>query len=514
MPKETYSNKTIAKNTVFLYMRMILLLVINLYTSRVVLHTLGFNDYGIYNVVGGVVTMLAFLNVGMAGASQRFISFDLGKGDINALKNTFCTTVLTHGAIALIVIFIMETIGLWFLNWKLNIPANRMFAANWVFQCSLVTFALSVTSVPYNSCIIAHEKMGTFAYISIFEAVAKLAIVFALYATPIDKLIVYSTLIAITQAIVRLIYVIYCKRHFEECKFRYCFDKKLFKEMFAFAGWGCIGNMGFSTKDQGSNILLNLFFGTTVNAARGIAGQVNGVINSFASNFTMAMNPQIIKLYAAGNYEKSRNLAFAGSKYAFFLLMLIAVPFLINEHYLLRLWLVDVPPYTDIFVIIIILCSLIYSLTHTISTAISATGHVKWFQILLAVILLSELPIAYVILKLGGNPYQAMLPSLATTFCTVLMRIYLISKQLPMYYSVGEYLRTIVLRCFLVFGIVALASWYIRSLFEENFISFIITSLISVIIIIAVVYLLGLNAYEKTKVRLKVNTQIKKKLVK
>lgn len=284
--------------------------------------------------------------------------------------------------------------------------------------------------------------------------------------------------------------------------------------MFAFAGWGCLGNMGFSTKDQGSNILLNLFFGTTVNAARGIAGQVNGVINSFASNFTMAMNPQIIKLYAAGDYEKSKNLAFAGSKYAFFLLTLIAVPFLINEHYLLRLWLVNVPPYTDIFVIIIILCSLIYSLTHTISTAISATGHVKWFQILLAVILLSELPVAYVILKLGGNPYQAMVPSLFTTFGTVVMRICLISKLLPEYYNVGDYFKNIVMRCFLVFSIVALASWYIRSLFEENFISFIVTSLISVIIIIAVVYLLGLNVYEKTKVRLKVNTQIKKKLVK
>lgn len=491
---------------------MILLLAINLYTSRIVLKILGFDDYGIYNVVGGVVSMLAFLNIGMAGASQRFISFDLGKGNLKALKNTFCTTVLTHAAIALIVIIIMETIGLWFLNYKLNIPHDRMFAANWVFQCSLLTFALSVTSVPYNSCIIAHEKMGAFAYISIFEAMAKLAILFALYVIPLDKLIIYSSLMAVTQAIVRLVYIIYCKHQFEECTFHYSFDKILFKKMFAFAGWGCIGNMGFSTKDQGSNILLNLFFGTTVNAARGLAGQINGVINSFASNFTMAMNPQIIKLYAAGEYEKSRDLAFAGSKYAFFLLTMIAIPFLINEHYLLRLWLVDVPPYTDFFVLIIVLCSLIYSLTHTISTAISATGNVKWFQILLALILLSELPISYIILKFGGNPYQAMLPSLLTTFGTVVMRICLINKLLPNYYSIKLYFKNIVFRCFLVFLVGAAFSWYIRTLFNDTFLTFLITCVVSETIVITAIYSIGLTRHEKNIVKDKICSVIHNKL--
>lgn len=512
MPKETYSGKTIAKNTIFLYVRMFLLLAINLFTSRVVLQTLGFSDYGIYNVVGGVVTMLTFLNTGMAGASQRFISYELGKGNLESLKNTFCTSVITHMAIALIVIVIMETIGVWFLNYKLNIPASRMFAANWVFQCSLITFVLSITSVPYNSCIIAHERMSTFAYISIFEAIAKLAIVYALYLISLDKLIVYSTLMAITQGIIRLIYILYCKRHFEECIFHYNIDKKLFKEMFAFAGWSCIGNMGFSTKDQLSNILLNLFFGTTVNAARGIAGQVNSVINSFASNFTMAMNPQIVKLYASGNYEKSRDLAFAGSKYAFFLLTMIAVPFLINENYLLRLWLVQVPRYTDIFVVIIVICSLIYSLTHTISTAIAATGNIKRLQILLAIILLSEIPIAYVILKCGGKPYQAMLPSLFTTFATVIMRICLLKRLMPKYYSISYYLTNTVLRCFVIFGVVAIPSWYLRSLFSESFSNFIITSVISVLIIVIVIYLLGLTSHEKDMVKNKVILFINKKI--
>lgn len=511
MTKELYSNKTIAKNTIFLYLRMILLLAINLFTSRVVLQALGFSDYGIYNVVGGVVTMLTFLNTGMAGASQRFISYELGKGNLNSLKNTFCTSVITHLAIALIVIVIMETIGICFLNYKLNIPDSRIFAANWVFQCSLVTFVLSVTSVPYNSCIIAHEKMSTFAYISIFEAMAKLVIVYALYLTSLDKLIVYSSLMAITQGIVRTIYILYCKRHFEECIFHYNLDKKLFKEMFSFAGWSCIGNMGFSTKDQLSNILLNLFFGTIVNAARGIAGQVNSVINSFASNFTMAMNPQIVKLYAAEDYVKSRDLAYAGSKYAFFLLTMIAVPFLINENYLLHLWLGQVPPYTDIFVLIIVMCSLIYSLTHTISTAIAATGKIKWLQILLATILLSEIPIAYIILKNGGKPYQALLPSLFTTSFTVIMRICLLKKLLPDYYSVGYYLKNIVLRCFLIFGIVAVPSWYIRSLFKESFLCFIMTSMISFIIILIVIYFLGLTANEKVVVKDKAVTFIKNK---
>ena len=299
------SNKRIAKNTLLLYFRMVLIIIVGLYTSRVVLNTLGVSDYGIYNVVGGIVSMLAFLNSAMVAASQRFISFELGTDDSERLKKVFCTSVSIHIVLALIIFLIAETLGLWFVNTHLNIPAERMGAANWVYQCSILTLMLTVVSVPYNSCIVAHEHMKAFAYVSILEAVLKLLVVYLLLVGAVDKLVLYAILVAAVAFVIRIIYGIYCKRHFEECTYRFVLDRKLFKEMFAFAGWSIIGNLGFSMKDQGSNIILNLFFGTAVNAARGIAMQVNGIISNFSNNFTMALNPQITKQYAAGGTKAS-----------------------------------------------------------------------------------------------------------------------------------------------------------------------------------------------------------------
>ena len=494
MSDKSANNKRIAKNTLLLYCRMFLTLIIGLYTSRVVLNTLGFSDYGIYNVVGGVVTMLTFLNVGMTGASQRFISYELGKGEIKSLKIVFSNSILTHASIAFIALVIMETIGLWFLNYRMNIPHERMFAANCVFQFSIATFGLSVLSVPFNSCIIAHERMGVYAYISIFEVMMKLVIAYAIMVSSFDKLILYAILIFLVHFIVWLMYFIYCRKHFKECTTPLHFDKVLFKKMFAFAGWGCVG---FSLKDQCSNIILNIFFGTTINAARGIASQVNGIINGFASNFTMAMNPQITKQYAAGNLEESRNLAFAGSKYAFFLLSLISIPFLINENYVLRLWLGKIPEYTDIFVYIILLSSLIYSLSHAISTAILATGNIKWFQILLAIILLLEVPAAYTILKLGGKPHQALMPALVTNFLSLILRIVIIHRMHPQYYSISNYIIKIIFRSFLIFIIGYSISYYIHSFFTVNLLSVFITSLISVLITGFVIFVIGLDGNER-----------------
>lgn len=261
----TSSNKRIAKNTLLLYFRMLLTIAVGLYTSRVVLNTLGVSDYGIYNVVGGIVSMLAFLNSAMVAASQRFISFELGTNDSERLKKVFCTSVSIHIVLALIIFLIAETLGLWFVNTHLNIPAERMGAANWVYQCSILTLMLTVVSVPYNSCIVAHEHMKAFAYVSILEAVLKLLVVYLLLVGAVDKLVLYAILVAAVAFVIRIIYGIYCKRYFEECTYRFVLDRKLFKEMFAFAGWSVIGNLGFSMKDQGSNIILNLFFDTAVN---------------------------------------------------------------------------------------------------------------------------------------------------------------------------------------------------------------------------------------------------------
>lgn len=327
------SNKRIAKNTLLLYFRMVLIIIVGLYTSRVVLNTLGVSDYGIYNVVGGIVSMLAFLNSAMVAASQRFISFELGTDDSERLKKVFCTSVSIHIVLALIIFLIAETLGLWFVNTHLNIPAERMGAANWVYQCSILTLMLTVVSVPYNSCIVAHEHMKAFAYVSILEAVLKLLVVYLLLVGAVDKLVLYAILVAAVAFVIRIIYGIYCKRHFEECTYRFVLDRKLFKEMFAFAGWSIIGNLGFSMKDQGSNIILNLFFGTAVNAARGIAMQVNGIISNFSNNFTMALNPQITKQYAAGGTKASMELVYLGCRFSFFLLLMIVIPVFINMDY-------------------------------------------------------------------------------------------------------------------------------------------------------------------------------------
>lgn len=508
MQGEHYSKSRVAKNTIILYLRMIVTIVIGLYTSRILLNALGFSDYGIITVVGGLVTMISFLRVGMSGAAQRFLSVELGKGDMDSLRNTFCATVLTHIVITIIGVIFLESLGLWFLNYKLNIPADRLYYANWVFQSCIISFAVTILAVPYNAAVIAHEHMGAFAYITIAETLFRFVLAFSLYYSPIDKLILYSILTALGQIIISSLYWRYCKKHFEECTFTFHYDKKLTKEMLSFAGWGFVGNMGFSTKDQLSNVLLNLFFDTTINAGRGIAARVSGVINSFAQNFTTALNPQIAKLYAAGEYEKSRDLVYAGSRYSFYLLLMIAVPFLTNEHYILMLWLGDIPPYTDSFVFIILTVALIYSMAHSTATAIMTTGKVRSLQLGLALILLSEIPIAYVMLKCGCNPWQALIPSIVTTMVTVLYRYYLITKYVPIY-SFKHFIIHTVLRCLAIYAVTLALSLYIRTLLPEGFWFFIITSFISLIIVLAFVYAFGLTTAERQMAIGKVKSVLK-----
>lgn len=489
---------------------MLLTMCVGLYTSRVVLNVLGVSDYGVYNVVGGIVNMLAFFNVGMMGATQRFISYELGKGDNQRLNTTFCTSVITHIIIAIIIIVIAEVIGVWLLNTRLNIPEGRMFAANCVLQLSIITFSFSVLIIPFNSCIIAHEHMNIYAYVSIIEALLKLGIAICLMFATIDHLILYASLILSVQLIVNIIYYIYCKRNFNECDFYFVWDKPLLKQMFSFAGWGMLGNTGFTFKDQGSNIILNLFFGTTINAARGVATQVNGIINSFAANFSMAMNPQITKLYAAGKIEESMKLVYAGSRFTFFLLSLIVVPFLINSNYILHLWLGIVPDYTNVFVYIILIGSLIYSLAHTVATAIHATGNVKWLQISLSTILLLELPIAYIVLKFGGQPHYALLPSLFTIPLSVLARFIILKHYVPKY-SYREYLSGSVLRCIAIFILCFLSSYYIHSLMPSDTIyTLIYSSLISFSITSGIILFGGLKASERALVINKLKTKMRK----
>ena len=427
------NNKRIAKNTLLLYFRMLFSMGIGLFTSRIVLESLGIEDYGIYNLVGGIVTIFAFLNSAMIATSQRFISYELGKGNLHKLKDVFCTTLTIHIAIAFIIVVLSEVIGVWFLNTKLNIPSDRMMAANWTLQLSIFVFAVNVISVPYNASIVAHEKMSAFAYISIFEVSLKLAIAYLLLFISYDKLIVYSILVFCVALLLRSLYCFYCKRHFEECHYTFSFNIEQFREMFAFAGWSLVGNLGFSFKDQLSNILLNLFFGTVVNAARGISVQVGSLINSFSANFMMAMNPQITKSYAVGDLYRSKELVYAGCRFSFYLLAVISLPIMINITYILNLWLVEVPQYTDIFLILTIVCNLLYAISSPLTTAMQATGRIKWFQVIICIVMLTELPIAYLLLSIGYPPYSVLYASLFVTLLGVLIRIVLISRILPIY---------------------------------------------------------------------------------
>src|SRR5690606_19286013 len=342
-------SKRIVKNTMFLYIRMFLIMGITLYTSRIVLKELGVSDYGIYSLVGGFVAMLGFFNSAMSTATQRYLSFDLGKGDYNQLKKTFSVTLTIHIAIAILGLLLAETIGLWYVNYKMVFPVDRVFAVNVVYQFSILTFVLNIIQVPYNALIIARERMNIYAYVSILEAALKLAIVFLLvFGT--DKLILYAILTFVVALIIRLIYQVYCRRQFQESRYKFEYNKAYYKELISYSGWNLFGNIAAVAKCQGVNIVLNLFFGTVVNAAYGITNQVYSAVNMFVSNFQLALNPQIIKNYSQGNLEQSHYLILQGSKFSFYLMLIIVSPIILNVDFILEIWLVNPPEYTSVFV--------------------------------------------------------------------------------------------------------------------------------------------------------------------
>lgn len=506
MLQDTHSNnKRIAKNTLLLYFRMFITMAVGLYTSRVVLNVLGVSDYGIYNVVGGIITMVSFLNVAMVQASQRYLSFEIGKGNAERLNRVFCTSLNIHLAICVISIVVGETIGLWFINTQLNIPIDRMVAANWVYQASVLTFVVGVMSVPYNSAIVAHEKMSAFAYISILEVVLKLVIVFLLFVIPYDKLIVYSILMVLVSIGIRLCYTAYCKRHFAECTYHFVYDKKLSYEMFSFAGWSVFGNLGFTFKDQISNIILNLFYGTVVNAARGIGFHVATLVNTFATNFTMALNPQITKQYAAGNFEESRKLVYAGCRYSFYLLSLVSIPLIINIDYVLKLWLGVVPEFTSQFVVLSLLTSLLYTLSGSVTIAIQATGRLKWFQIGICIIMLSELPVAWILMALGYPPYAVMWPSIVTYFVAIVFRFWLL-KRYVLGYSYSDYMIGVVFRSILICAVSYFLCLFVFPSGEDHFLPFIWSSFICVFITSIIVYVFGIQPSERQLIHNKIRT--------
>lgn len=469
-------------------------IVVNLYTVRVIWQVLGIDDYGIYNLVGGIVLMFQFLNAAMVASSQRFISFQLGKKNLENLKKVFSISVTVHYLLAGVILLLAETIGLWFLNSKLNIPEGRMFAANWVFQCSLLALLISVISVPYNACIVAHEHMKAYGYIGILEVLLKLAIVFLLMVIPFDKLITYAILILFVQVTIRIIYQSYCRRNFVECQYKYVREPHLMRDMFSFAGWSFLGNLGFSVRDQGLNIILNMFYNVAMNAARGIALQVTGVISGFASNFQMALNPQITKRFASGETASMIDLVFRGCKFSLYLLSIIAIPLWVACEEVLKLWLDTVSPQTIAFLRLALIMALIDSMASPITTAIQATGKIKIFQILISIIMVGSLPAAWLYMKIHPDPYAVMYVAIGCSVLALATRFYLMYKLII--FNFYPHLVSLS-RDFIIIFISGITSFYIFSIFSPRLFYLFLFSTISITISIVLIFLFGITQTEK-----------------
>ncbi|WP_308551767.1 holin [uncultured Mediterranea sp.] len=450
MADTVQNNKKIAKNTLLLYIRMILLMGISLYTSRIVLNQLGVDDYGIYNVVGGIIVVLSFLNGAMAGATQRFMNVEMGRRDMQALRRVFSTSIHIHIMVSVIILILAETIGLWFLNTQMNIPSGRMYAAQWVYQLSVASAIVGIVSIPFNAAIIAHEKMSAFAYISIFEGTMKLLIAFSLMMANVDKLILYATLIFIVGIINRIIYGIYCSRHFEECRnTSWDIDRPMMRQMLSFSGWTIFGNLGYILHTQGIAIVINLFFNVAVNAAQGIANQINGIVTQFVSNFLTALNPQVVKTYAAGELDNMHNLIIRGCKIAFCLLAFFVIPLVLEAPTILSVWLGVVPEYAVLFVRLVLIISLCNSFSGLLATAKGATGDIKNYQITLTTIGAFHVPLAWLAFELGCGPEYSMYIYLIIVVILQIVRVWFVCNSLHL--SKRRLFVEVVMRCLGVF---------------------------------------------------------------
>ena len=503
------SNKRIAKNTMFLYIRMIILTLINLYTSRVILRELGVSDFGTYSVVGGVIVVFSFLSGPLSSGCQRFISYELGRKDGERLKCVFSSSVFMLVIMATIIVLLGETIGFWFLNTQMVFPDGRILAANIVYQFSIATFVVNLLAVPYNASIIAHEQMSFFAYISIIEAVGKLAIALAIPFSPIDRLIFYAFLIFFLGFWVRLIYKEYCIRRFDETRiYRKCISWLIAKDMLQFSGWVVLGGIRQVCHTQGISIIVNMFFGVTVNAAQGIANQVNHVVSVFISNFLTAMNPQIVKLYANGQIDAMKTLVFRGSRFAVFMVSLFSIPIIIEAPSILRLWLGNYPPYTVIFIRAIVFTTLCESFATIIRTAMGATGDIRNYQVSLVVIGILHLPLTWVAYRLGCEPYWSMYIYIVLAIILQVVRIAFVSRILHI--KQFDFYNQVIAKC-IFYLVVASVIPYVLHLYLLGFrYSFVVVVFLSILISPLIFFIIGCNDIERDKVKCIIKNKIKK----
>lgn len=502
------NNKRIAKNTLLLYIRMLFIMIVTFYMSRIILEILGVEDFGIYSVVGGIVTMFSMFTGSLTSAINRFLTIELGKKNQERLNIIFSSSLNIQILLSVIVCVVAELVGVWFLNHKMNIPVARLYAANWVLQCSIFTFIVNLISVPYTAVIIAHERMKAYAYISILDILLKLGVVYLLFLRLNDKLIAYSFFLFVEAIIIRFIYGVYCEKNFNECKYRIVYDKKLLKEMTGFAGWNFIGVTSGVLRDQGVNILLNLFFGPIVNAARAISVQVGMAVNAFVNNFMTALNPQIMKSYAVGDDVYMMKLIFQGTRFSYYLLLLFTLPILLETDIVLSIWLRNYPGHTIYFVRLMLIFVLSESISQPLVTAMFATGKIRNYQILVGGIQMLIFPLSYIALCRGYFPEITMyITILISQFC-LFSRLFMLRKMIGL--QINEYIKKVYLNLLYVSVISSIFPVAIYCLLPISLYRFLLVSGISIINTLFVIYNLGCSEEERFMIKRKTKKLLSK----
>ena len=473
---------------------------VQLYTSRVVLNVLGIDDYGIYSVVGGVVALFSFFNAAMSSATQRFLAIDIGKNDCQKLNKTFNTTLIIHICIAVLVLIIAETLGLWYLNNKLNFSIGRINAVNWLYQFSIFSALIGIMQVPFNALIIVKEKMKVYALMSIVEVTLKLLIVYFLLIVNSDKLILYSILVFAVTLLIGSAYCIFSFKNFEETKFKFYDDGKYYKELFSYSGWNLFGNIASVAKGQGTNVLLNFFFGTVVNASYGIMTQVQSAVSLFITNFQLAVNPQIYKNYAQGNIEQMQKLMFQTSKISYFLVFTLICPIIFNINFILVCWLKKLPQFTEVFIVFILINLLIECLSNSLITGSLATGKIKWYQIVVGSTLFLNLPINYLGFTHSFGPTFFLYVSIGLSLITLILRLVFLKKMIDL--NVFIFLRSVIIPVLFVtfLSFLLLYSLYLYVGRSTNFLECIYVSCCIMLINIFLIFFVGLKKSEKTTI--------------
>lgn len=493
-------NKKIAKNTAFLYIRMLFVLFVSLYTTRVVLQVLGVEDYGVYNVVGGFVSMFGFLNTSLVGAIQRYYNFESSKNGDEGTQKVYITSLFIQGFLSIILLIALESFGLWYVNNVLVVPPDRLFAAKILFQCSVISLILVVMQVPYSAAVMSFEKMDFYALMGIIDVLLRLAIVIALPFIRHDKLVSYGLMIFLISVLDFVLYFIYAKKKFKALKFKVEFNGGLFKSMLSFTGWNVLGTFSGVLKGQGLNMLLNAFFGTVVNAARGIAYQIMTALQSFSLNIVAAFRPQLVDSYASGNYDRTRNIMFAESKICYTLMYVIAVPLVIELDFVLSKWLgPNVPEYTRQFTILVLAIMTVSTLNTPLTQTVHASGKLKSYMIVTSSITCAIVPLAWIALKLGFGPLSVFWVSFIMTFVNQAASLFVLRKIFP--FSGKAYLIKVILPCVILSILLPIIPFVLSTLLEESFLRLFAVVSVDVIWAAIIIFAFVLNNQERSFVK-------------